>query len=201
MSVMIIFVIAAVIALAVLGGVVWFVLDSNKRVRRFATSSDLIPGRPGRAPAEWATSTSAEAQLHQRIRYAISDVHQAPGANGAAEVVAARDDLDEAVFELDDKLIAIGELPDEGSIGVIDSRVVEKDDDDDDDDDDQRADQIGKAAEEIDSRKAKELRAIEQPILVLEALPKKVWDAKPDAAIADLKAVAKVLRGPLSAGE
>lgn len=197
MSVMIIFIIAAVIALAVLGGVVWFVLDSNKRVRRFATSSDLIPGRAGRAPADWSTSTSAEAQLHQRIRYAIADVHQAPGANGSAEVVAARDELDDAVFELDDKLIEIGEMPDEGSIGVIDSRVVEKDENEEEDDEEKRSDQIDKAAEEIDSRKAKALRAIEQPILVLEALPKKVWDAKPDAAVADLKAATKVLRGPL----
>lgn len=193
MSALVIVVIALVLAVLVLAGVVWFVLDSNKRVRRFATSTDLIPGRPGRAPQEWTTSTAPEAQLHQRIRYAISDVHQAPGANSTPEVIAARDDLDEAVFDLDDRLIAIGEMPDEGSIGVIDTRVVEKDDKDDDEPD--RVEKSDKAAEEIDSPKAKKLRAIEQTILVLEALPKKIWDAQPDAAIADLNAVARTLRG------
>ncbi|GAB19615.1 hypothetical protein GOEFS_092_00400 [Gordonia effusa NBRC 100432] len=194
MSALVIVVIALVLAVLVLAGVVWFVMDSNNRVRRFARSTDLIPGQPGRAPAEWATSTAAEAQLHQRIRYAIADVHQAPGAHSTPEVIAARDDLDKAVFELDDQLIAVGEMADEGAIGVIDSRVVEKDDDDEDHEPD-RVEQAAKAAEGIDSPKARKLRAIEQTILVLEALPKKIWDARPDAAVADLNSVAKVLRG------
>ncbi|MFW0788155.1 hypothetical protein [Gordonia sp. CPCC 205333] len=192
MSAMVIVVIALVLAALVLAGVVWFVLDSNKRVKRFATSTDLIPGRPGRAPAAWATSTAAEAQLHQRIRYAIADVHQAPGAHATPEVIAARDDLDDAVFELDDRLIEIGEMADEGSTGVIDTRVVETDDKDNDGPD--RGEQAAKAAEEIDSPKARKLRAIEQTILVLEALPKKIWDAQPAAALADLNSTAKALR-------
>ncbi|NMO01647.1 hypothetical protein HH308_10525 [Gordonia sp. TBRC 11910] len=193
MSAVIIAVVALVIAVVVLGGVIWFVLDSRKRVRRFALSTDLIPGRPGRAPHEWTTSTAAEAQLHQRLRYAIADVHQAPGANSTPEVIAARDDLDEAVFDFDDRLIAVGELPDEGAIGSIDSRVVEKDDDD-DEAEPERDELADKAVEAIDSEKAIALRALEQRLLVLEGLPKKIWDASPDDAVADLAAVAKVLR-------
>lgn len=190
---LIIIIVAIVVAIAVLIGALIFVADSRKRVQRFAQSADLIPGRSGRAPDDWSTSTAPEAQLHQRIRYAIADVHQAPGANSTPEVIAARNALDDAVFALDDRLIAAAALPGAGSVGVIDTRVVEKEDDEDPEPD--RAAQAEEAAQDIDSEKATELRALERTILILEALPKKVWDAAPEAAVADINATAAALVG------
>lgn len=192
MIAVIIIIVAVVVAVAVLAGVVYFVLDSNRRVRRFAHSTDLIPGRPGRAPEEWTTSMAAEAQLHQRIRYAIADVHQAPGARTTDEVRAALSDLDDAVFELDDRLIAAASLPDAGKVGVIDTRVVEPDSDDEPEPD--RTELSDKAAEDVDSPRARELRALEQPILILEALPKKIWEEQPADVVADMTATARALR-------
>ncbi|BDH55383.1 hypothetical protein [Tsukamurella sp. PLM1] len=108
----------AVVAVLTLVGVLWFVRDSNKRIRAFADSGDLIPGRPGRAPAEWSKSSAPEALLHQRVRYAIADVHRGAAApavpppagsaiNGPESDLAA---LDDAVFELDDAIIAASRL-------------------------------------------------------------------------------------------
>ncbi|WP_019201188.1 hypothetical protein [Tsukamurella sp. 1534] len=113
-----VFIAIGVLALATLGGVLWFVRDSNKRIQGFAKSTDLVPGKPGRAPAEWATSTEPEALLHQRLRYAIADVHSAnqavavpvPPDSAAAADPTDLDDLDDAVFALDDRLIAAAQL-------------------------------------------------------------------------------------------
>ncbi|MGV9826090.1 MULTISPECIES: hypothetical protein [unclassified Gordonia (in: high G+C Gram-positive bacteria)] len=105
--------VTVLVALFILGGAAWFAFDSDKRVRKFARSTDLIPGRPGRAPQEWTTSTSLEARLHRRIRYAIADVHQNPAIPHDQGLMAERDRLDSAVFDLDDKLIAAAELPDD----------------------------------------------------------------------------------------
>ncbi|MGV9709467.1 hypothetical protein ACWDTI_02220 [Gordonia sp. NPDC003424] len=107
-----IIVITVVVALFVLVGAIWFAWDSDKRVREFAHSTDLIPGKPGRAPESWTTDTSRAALLHRRIRYAINDVHQNPAIGHDPEIVVARDGLDDAVFELDDKLIAAADLDD-----------------------------------------------------------------------------------------
>lgn len=51
MIAVIIIVATVVVALFILGGAAWFAYDSDKRVRTFARSTDLIPGRPGRAQA------------------------------------------------------------------------------------------------------------------------------------------------------
>ncbi len=99
------------VALAVLAGAAWLAFDSDRRVRKFARSTELIPGQEGRAPAEWTTATSPEALLHRRIRYAIADVHHNPLVDGETELQRARGDLYEAVFELDDKLISATGLP------------------------------------------------------------------------------------------
>ncbi|MEE3853395.1 hypothetical protein VZC37_23865 [Gordonia sp. LSe1-13] len=101
------------VALSILCGAVWFAWDSDKRVKKFARSTDLVPGKPGRAPTEWTTSTSREALLHQRIRYAIADVHANPAIPHSPELVAARDRLDDAVFGLDDKLIDASGMTDD----------------------------------------------------------------------------------------
>ncbi|MFT4042517.1 MAG: hypothetical protein QM673_05070 [Gordonia sp. (in: high G+C Gram-positive bacteria)] len=100
-----------IVAVTVLAGAAWFAVDSDKRVRKFARSTDLVPGRAGRAPQEWTTSASVEARLHRRIRYAVADVHQNPAIPHDPGLVAARDRLDAAIFDLDDKLIAAAQLP------------------------------------------------------------------------------------------
>jgi len=105
----VVIVVVAVAALFLLIGVVWFAYDSNKRVRNFARSTDLIPGQPGRAPQSWITDTSREALLHQRIRYAMLDVHQNPALPHDKSLVTARDRLDAAAFALDDRLIAVAD--------------------------------------------------------------------------------------------
>jgi len=105
----VVIVVVAVAALFLLIGVVWFAYDSNKRVREFANSADLIPGKPSRAPESWATDTSREALLHQRIRYAMLDVHQNPALPQDVSLVTARYRLDDAAFELDDRLIAVSQ--------------------------------------------------------------------------------------------
>ncbi|MET9327176.1 hypothetical protein [Tsukamurella sp. NPDC003166] len=115
---LVIVLVVAVVAVLTLVGVLWFVRDSNKRIRAFADSADLIPGRPGRAPAEWTSSTAPEALLHQRVRYAIADVHRgavAPAVPPPADsaVHGPESDLaalDDAVFTLDDAIIAAAQL-------------------------------------------------------------------------------------------
>ncbi|KXO99497.1 hypothetical protein [Tsukamurella pseudospumae] len=117
----------AVVAVLTLVGVLWFVRDSNKRIRTFARSSDLVPGRPGRAPAEWVDSTAPEALLHQRVRYAIADVHRgavAPAVPPPADsaVHGPESDLaalDDAVFGLDDEIIAAAQLSGEERAAVL----------------------------------------------------------------------------------
>ncbi|MBT0568157.1 hypothetical protein KIK15_15415 [Williamsia sp. CHRR-6] len=104
---------AVVFALIVLAGGLWFAFDSSARIRRFARSTDLIPGRPGRAPKEWATSDTREAILHRRIRYAIATVHENPAVHADDVVGRARERLDEAVFALDDRLIAAAAAADD----------------------------------------------------------------------------------------
>lgn len=111
-------VITVVVALFVVVGAIWFAWDSDKRVRAFAHSTDLVPGKPGRAPESWTTDNSTEALLHRRIRYAINDVHQNPAIGHDPELVAARDRLDDAVFGLDDKLIAAADLADDDEKGL-----------------------------------------------------------------------------------
>ncbi|MGV9670693.1 MULTISPECIES: hypothetical protein [unclassified Gordonia (in: high G+C Gram-positive bacteria)] len=102
----IVIVVIVAVALFTLGGAIWFAWDSDKRIRAFARSTDLIPGKPSRAPKEWTTDTSPEALLHRRVRYAIADVHQNPAIPHDDETVAVRDRLDDKVFDLDDQLIA-----------------------------------------------------------------------------------------------
>jgi hypothetical protein len=143
----VIFIGIGIVALAVLGSALYFATDSNRRVKRFARSTDLIPGQPGRAPAEWAKSGAPEAVLHQRIRYAIADVHKAgiavavpvPPESAAAAPPTDLGDLDAAVFALDDRLIAAAQLPAE--------------------------------------RKSEELAAIEPKVASLEELTSRLWAA------------------------
>lgn len=97
---------AVVFAVLTLLGFLWFAYDSNKRVRKFANSTDLVPGKPGRAPSEWTKSSEPEAVLHRRIRYAMGLVYENPALRNDSELRAARDRLDDAVFTLDDELIA-----------------------------------------------------------------------------------------------
>ena len=117
----VVIVVVAVAAIFLLVGVVWFAFDSNKRVRDFARSTDLIPGKACRAPESWTTDTSREALLHQRIRYAMLDVHQNPALPHDDSLVAARDRLDDAAFELDDRLIEIaGDEPGDAHDDALD---------------------------------------------------------------------------------
>ena len=112
--------VAVLVGLFILVGVAWFAWDSDKRVRKFAHSTDLIPGKPARAPEEWARANTPEALLHRRIRYAIADVHQNPAIPRDESLVAARDRLDDAVFDLDDKLIAAASLTGDEHDAAID---------------------------------------------------------------------------------
>ncbi|GAC67006.1 hypothetical protein [Gordonia soli] len=120
MIAVIVIVVTIVVAVFVLGGAAWFAYDSDKRVKTFARSTELVPGKEGRAPAEWTTASSREALLHRRIRYAIADVHGNPAIEHFPDVLTARDDLDDAVFAIDDRLIAASELPDEGKTAALD---------------------------------------------------------------------------------
>ena len=124
----IVIIVTIAVALIILAGAAWFAVDSDKRVRRFARSNDLIPGQPSRAPDDWTTSTSREARMHRRIRYAIADVHQNPWIANDAGLVAERDRLDAAVFDLDDKLIHVSTLPEEerdSDLEASDAAIVE----------------------------------------------------------------------------
>ncbi|NDK88553.1 hypothetical protein GYA93_03000 [Gordonia desulfuricans] len=106
----IVVVVIVVVAVSILAGAVWFAWDSDKRIRAFAHSTDLIPGKASRAPKSWTTATSPEALLHRRVRYAIADVHQNPAIPHDPATLAERDRLDDAVFTLDDSLIAVQDL-------------------------------------------------------------------------------------------
>ncbi len=101
-----IIVVTAVLAVFVLLGGAWFAVDSTLRVRRFARSTDLVPGRAGRAPAHWATADAPEAVEHRRIRYAIATVHENPTLTSTPAVSAALHRLAHGAFALDDRLIA-----------------------------------------------------------------------------------------------
>ncbi len=124
----IVIIVTIAVALIILAGAAWFAFDSDKRVRRFARSNDLIPGQPSHAPDDWTTSTSREARMHRRIRYAIADIHQNPWIADDSGLVAERDRLDAAVFDLDDKLIKASTLPEEErdrSLEAIDAAIAE----------------------------------------------------------------------------
>ena len=151
----VVIVITIVVALFILGGAVWFAWDSDKRVKTFARSTDLIPGKPGRAPQEWTSATSTEALLHQRIRYAIADVHANPAIPHDPDLVAARDRLDDAVFGLDDKLIGATDLSGDEKTALLSSA--------------------------------------ESAVVVLEELPKKLWEAPKETQLADLDTVIAAL--------
>lgn len=66
--------------------------------------------------------------MHRRIRYAIADIHQNPWIADDSGLVAERDRLDAAVFDLDDKLIKASTLPEEErdrSLEAIDAAIAE----------------------------------------------------------------------------
>lgn len=165
MGFLIIVAVIAAVALAVLGGALWFAYDSGRRVQRFARSTDLIPGQPGRAPTQWTRSGTPEAQLHQRVRYAIADVHGAgsavaipvPADSAAAGAPTDLGELDAAVFALDDRLIAAAGLPAED--------------------------------------KTAELAAIETLVAALEGLTGTLWDAPAARRGELIGALAAKLRG------
>ncbi|MEO9329414.1 hypothetical protein [Gordonia aurantiaca] len=121
MIAVIVIVVTVVVALFILAGAAWFAYDSDKRVRAFARSTDLIPGKPGRAPESWATDNTREALLHRRIRYAIADVHANPAIPHYEELVAARDRLDDAVFAIDDRLIEASQLTGDAATEALDA--------------------------------------------------------------------------------
>ncbi|MGU3294669.1 hypothetical protein [Williamsia sp. M5A3_1d] len=108
---LLIVVVTIVFAVAVLTGVSWFVIDSMLRVRRFARSTDVLPGRPGHAPREWSTSDEPAPLLHRRLRYAIALVHENHTLRADPVSAAALDRLDESVLALDDRLVAAGTAP------------------------------------------------------------------------------------------
>ncbi|MGJ0121143.1 hypothetical protein ACQ7HM_18215 [Williamsia sp. MIQD14] len=105
---LLIVVVTIVFAVAVLIGVAWFVIDSMLRVRRFARSVDVLPGRPGNAPREWATSDDPAPLLHRRLRYAIALVHENHTLRSDLVSAASLGRLDDAVLALDDRLVALG---------------------------------------------------------------------------------------------
>ena len=96
----IVIIVTIAVALIILAGAAWFAFDSDKRVRRFARSNDLIPGQPSHAPDDWTTSTSREARMHRRIRYAIADIHQNPWIADDSGLVAERDRLDLSLIHI-----------------------------------------------------------------------------------------------------
>lgn len=120
-----IIVVTAVFAVVVLLGAAWFAVDSTNRVRRFARSTDLVPGRAGRAPAEWTTSDAPEAVTHRRIRYAIATVHENPTLRSTPVVSAALTRLDDEVFELDDRLITAADAQNQDDLVRIGHAVDE----------------------------------------------------------------------------
>ncbi|KQR98542.1 hypothetical protein ASG12_08885 [Williamsia sp. Leaf354] len=105
---LLIVVVTIVFAVAVLAGVAWFVIDSMVRVRRFARSTDVLPGRPGTAPREWAASDDPAPLLHRRLRYAIALVHENHTLRADPVSAAALERLDDAVLALDGRLVAVG---------------------------------------------------------------------------------------------
>ncbi|WP_188585731.1 hypothetical protein [Gordonia jinhuaensis] len=102
-----IIIVTVVVAILIVAGAAWYALDSDRRIRRFASSTDVVPGRPSSAPQSWTHSTEPEALLHQRLRYAIASVHENPTVSGDESASVARDQLDDAVVALDDQLVEL----------------------------------------------------------------------------------------------
>ncbi len=81
----------------------------RRQQRALARDSQLIAGRPTRAPASWAVSHDPEARLHRRLRDAMAALH-AVDAMDTGSTVTLRADLEQTAIALDDQLVVVAQL-------------------------------------------------------------------------------------------
>src|ERR1700749_3974291 len=93
-------VILALILIVGLTVTVVAVVGRNQQ-RALSRNSQLIPGRPTRAPRAWAVSHDPEAKLHRRLRDAMTALHAADSFDTGSTVVL-RADLEQTALNLDD---------------------------------------------------------------------------------------------------
>ncbi|HTQ21811.1 hypothetical protein [Mycobacterium sp.] len=103
--VVVILVLALIVGFAV--GVVAIV--NHNQQRALSRDSQLVAGRPTRAPRSWAVSHEPEARLHRRLRDAMSAL-QAANALDTGSTLMLRADLEQTALNLDDHLVAVSQL-------------------------------------------------------------------------------------------
>ncbi len=104
-------VVGVLLTLAVVAGLVVaavLVLRRNQE-STISQANQLIPGRPTRAPREWALSHDPEARLHRRLRDAMTALHAATSIDTGSTIVL-RADLEQTALDLDDHLVAVAHL-------------------------------------------------------------------------------------------
>jgi hypothetical protein len=104
-------VVAVILTLAVIAGLavaVVALVNANQQ-RAMSRANQLIPGRPTRAPREWALSHDPEARLHRRLRAAMSALHTVNALDTGSTLVL-RADLEQTALNLDDHLVAVAQL-------------------------------------------------------------------------------------------
>lgn len=98
-------VVLVVLAALVVSGVVLFVGLLTQRSRSAQQRhSELVPGRPGGAPREWALSHDPEARLHRRMVDALASVRAVEPLGGLA-VTDLRVQLELYAELLDQRLV------------------------------------------------------------------------------------------------
>lgn len=83
---------------------------ASSAARNYATSNEVVPGVPTRAPKDWAGAHTPEARLHRRLRDAVAAMRANRGLDDAA-YVDARTTLEQEVLAVDERLIAVAALP------------------------------------------------------------------------------------------
>lgn len=106
-------VVAVVVVLAVVGFAVALARKGNSQFAAQGTGPGLDPG----APREWAGAHSPEAKLHRRLAAAARTLSAQP--LGDAADIEQRVTVEQRIFRLDQRLVAVTRVPDPDTAAAI----------------------------------------------------------------------------------
>ena len=106
------FVIIALLVVAAVGVAGALVLASSSK-QEYRSANEVVAGRPSRAPAHWAGSHEPAARLHRRLRDAMRALAANQAFDNDGSLIDLRVDLEHQALALDERLVAVGALPQE----------------------------------------------------------------------------------------
>lgn len=103
--------VVVLVALVVAAGGVAGALALAARVRRdFASSNQVVPGVPTRAPDSWAGAHHLPARLHRRLRDAMAALRANQDFDDDGGMLDLRVELEQQALALDDRIVAAAAL-------------------------------------------------------------------------------------------